>query len=113
MTAEFEEIQHRVRGAHARALDVQAGFAEHTDLWWLSFADPDLPEGHQFLGVVIVEAQDGEAAVARTHLMGINPGGEVLIAGPIPLGRVHPRWRDRFLTKGDTAVIDNMLGETL
>ena len=109
-----EEIRGRVRDAQARALDVQAGFAANTALWWLSFADPDLPEGHRFLGVAVVEAQDGEAAVARTHLMRINPGGEVLVAGPIPLGCVPVGWWDRFLTRdgGESmSIIRHLLGE--
>lgn len=45
--------------------------------WWLSFVDPELPEGSRFLGVAIVQAGDFAAAVARAHRLGINPGGEV------------------------------------
>jgi len=46
-------------------------------MYWLSFADPELPKGSQFLGVVIVRSNDFITAVAYTHAKGINPGGEV------------------------------------
>jgi hypothetical protein len=45
--------------------------------WWLSFADPDRPEGQQFLGCVITEAVDFLSAVIKSHRLSINPGGEV------------------------------------
>jgi len=72
--------------------------------WWLSFADSDRPAGQQFLGVVIVDVNDEDAAnispmvlmkrmmhglppadssddwfaaaVLKTHQLTINPGGE-------------------------------------
>jgi hypothetical protein len=76
-----------------------------TQTWWLSFCDPDRPEGQQFLGVVIVDVDEwdkalGEigatairashglppltdapdqwfaAAVSKTHRLHVNPGGE-------------------------------------
>lgn len=46
-------------------------------LYWLSFCDPDLPEGTQFLGATIVEAPSEMAAVMRSWELGVNPGGEV------------------------------------
>lgn len=44
---------------------------------WLSFADPDRPEGDQFLGVCIVKARGFLLAVEKARALGINPGGEV------------------------------------
>jgi hypothetical protein len=41
-------------------------------LWWLSFA------GDSFLGAAIIPAADFISAVTAAHLLGINPGGEVL-----------------------------------
>ena len=46
--------------------------------WWLSFADPTLPVGQQFLGVAIVPAPSFLAAVTVAHQLGCNPGGEVM-----------------------------------
>jgi hypothetical protein len=48
------------------------------DPWfWLSFADPNLPEGSQFLGALILQAPSFEEVIALSHLRGLNPGGEV------------------------------------
>lgn len=45
---------------------------------WLSFADPDRPQGDQFLGVSIVEADNLFEAICAAREQGINPGGEVI-----------------------------------
>lgn len=45
--------------------------------WWLSFADADLPEGSQFLGVAIVRAATMAHAIQTSHRLGCNPGGSV------------------------------------
>ncbi len=47
--------------------------------FWLSFADGDLPKGQQFLGACIVQAETNIDAVTKAHLLGINPGGEVMM----------------------------------
>lgn len=70
-------------------------------LWWLSFADPNLPAGTQFLGVVITQAATIEDAITGTHLLGINPGGQIGIMGPVPADLIAPEWRDRLLTKAE------------
>ena len=54
---------------------------EDSGVWYLSFAGA---EG--FLGACYVEAEEMEEAVRRTWTLGINPGGEILILGPIPRG---------------------------
>ena len=46
-------------------------------LWWLSFADPYLPLGSQFLGAVIVPGNNLFEAVQTAHKLKLNPGGEV------------------------------------
>ena len=66
-------------------------------LFWLSFADED-----GFRGAAFVEAEDLIAAVRRAHLLGINPGGQVL--GPaVPEDydgyRVAYENRDRLIQK--------------
>lgn len=50
---------------------------DDSSYWWLSFADPELPVGEQFLGVAIVEADNLREAVASAWRDGLNPGGEV------------------------------------
>ena len=74
-------------------------------LWWLSFADPDLPAGTQFLGVCIVEADGPVSAVAQASLLGINPGGEVGIAGPAPLDVWGPEYRNRLLDRAEAETL--------
>lgn len=81
-------------------------FAPGGLLWWLSFCDPDkapppeeqVPGGSSFLGVVIVEAPSQKAAVVRTHLLGVNPSGEIGIMGPLKPGCIGEEWRDRLLS---------------
>lgn len=65
--------------------------------WWLSFADPHRPQGSQFLGVVIVEAEGDMEAFAKTNVLGVNPGGEIQYV-PLPLP-VDVTWENRLLTK--------------
>lgn len=67
-------------------------------LWWLSFAGE---EG--FLGVCILEAPTFLFAVFKTHLLAINPGGEVK-GFEIPEKHhddVIPEMMDRLLSKSD------------
>jgi hypothetical protein len=54
-----------------------------TAWWWLSFADPELPSGQQFLGAAIVRGRTVLDAVMRAHSLGCNPGGEVKVR-PVP-----------------------------
>lgn len=54
------------------------------DYWWLSFCDPDKPEGTQFLGAIIVKAHGITDAITKCNAMMINPGGEVK-GMPIPI----------------------------
>ena len=69
-----------------------------TRQFWLSFVDPDLPEGKRFLGVAIVEAQGMTWAIKKAHALGVNPGGEAACY-TMPPGTVDRKWLDRLLTK--------------
>ncbi len=44
--------------------------------YWLSFTDPERPEGQRFLGGCIVEAENFLAATTRAWKLGISPGVE-------------------------------------
>ena len=46
--------------------------------FYMSFADGTRLKGDQFLGAVIVPALSLVEAIAVAHVLGINPGGEVL-----------------------------------
>jgi hypothetical protein len=80
-------------------------------LWWLSFCDPDKPEGSQFLGVALVEGSDAVDAVKQAHRLQCNPGGEVCgVPAPDAIAtRIAPEWRDRLLSKQETIALDRLL----
>ena len=44
---------------------------------YMSFCDPDLTKGKQFLGAIIVESQGVASAHQKINMLGINPGGEI------------------------------------
>lgn len=75
-------------------------------LWWLSFVDTDksappdeqVPGGGGFLGVVIAEGRTLAEALTYSHLLGVNPGGQVAAKGPLPGWTIAPEWRGRLLT---------------
>lgn len=77
---------------------------EHDESWfYLSFADGDLPTGQQFLGGAYIQGINQGAAVSRAHKLGINPGGEVQIVGPLTPNamaeNVPAEDRERLLTR--------------
>lgn len=79
-------------------------------MYWLSFADPDLPAGAQFLGALIVEADSFIEAVQTSHRIGQNPGGEVK-GVPVPPGRAIPEaFVGRLLSKDDVCELDRLIG---
>ena len=95
-----------------QALNALAGYLppdESDPLWWLSFCDPDKapppelqqPGGPSFLGGVITQAPTMEAAITRSHLLGVNPSGEIKILGPIPAEYIAAEWRDRLLSAAE------------
>ncbi len=48
-----------------------------TTTFWMSFTDPQRPEGSQFLGVALVDASNIAEAMTISHTSGCNPGGEI------------------------------------
>ena len=78
-------------------------------VWWLSFCDPALPSGKQFLGVSIVSGGTIIEATKNAHLMQCNPGGEVSGAvipnDTVPFIADH--WLYRLLTKAECDELDD------
>lgn len=80
--------------------------------WWLSFADPDLPKGSQFLGACIVRGTEPMMAQPRSTdpvpeawRQGCNPGGQVSMYR-VPDDRPPPlKWCNRLLTYADTIAL--------
>jgi hypothetical protein len=61
--------------------------------YWLSFCSSDRPEGDQFLGGCLIEAEDVDDAIKKSRQRGCNPGGEVACL------QVHEKYEaniDRF-----------------
>lgn len=80
-------------------------------VWWLSFADPDLPPGTQFLGVVILNAPDFMSAVLLSHALKLNPGGEVQgVELPIP-NPLRAQDFNRLLSRDECAAIERRATE--
>lgn len=73
--------------------------------WILSFCDASLPEGTQYLGGAVVEADDLAGAITRAWSVGCNPGGEVEVAGPLPPRCIPAAWHDRLLTRDEVLSI--------
>ena len=64
---------------YARVASILAEEATQPMRWWyMSFVDPELPEGHRFLGGILIEACGPTEAMIKSRHQGINPGGEVL-----------------------------------
>ncbi len=80
--------------------------------YWLSFCDPDLPKGTQFLGAVFTQANDFIAAVRKSHALGINPGGEVQGHEAGPRFKMHPSletYVDRVLTREECEAFESAI----
>ncbi len=62
--------------------------------WWLSFATET-----EFLGGVFLQAKGMVDAVAKSHRLGLNPGGSVMTVS-VPDGKTPPEHLiNRLLTK--------------
>jgi hypothetical protein len=73
-------LEERVEQLYADELERPYGW------YYLSFADPDLPQGEQFLGAAVVRAQGIITATSKCHDLQINPGGQVMCL-PLPEGK--------------------------
>jgi hypothetical protein len=69
--------------------------------WWLSFADPDRPEGERFLGVAIVEGDDAMDAMQTAWNLGCNPGGEILATQYRAKDSLSDDWINLLLSEDD------------
>jgi len=73
--------------------------------YWLSFAGDK-----RWLGAAIVEAPDFITAVHRSHVLGCNPGGEVM-GQPFPDGVAPPpEYANRLLTRAECEAFDRAMG---
>lgn len=81
-----------------------------TGWWWLSFTDPDRPTGQQALGACMVEATNEATAMVRAHELGINPGGQIALAGPLQKEQIPPEQPlNRLLSREEVAAVDALI----
>lgn len=73
-------------------------------LWWLSFCDPDKPQGSAFLGVCIIEGDTIAEAMAASWVMHCNPGGEIM-GYDVSDVSIPTKYRRRLLTKEEAQAI--------
>lgn len=87
----------------------------HSPLWWLSFCDADRPKGQQFLGACMVvvphasSEQEGlKEALRMSHLLRINPGGDVqaLLCPEEARPWIPAGWVGRLLSREDCATFE-------
>ena len=109
---------------HLTAAQFTQGYAEWSQAtatdpksWWmLSFADPTMPVGNQFVGVCFVQASSLPDAVTVSRMRHINPGGDVKVEGPIPfplseaLDAVKSTWCYKLLNRAQMAAMDKAMG---
>lgn len=77
-------------------------------VYWMSFSDPARPVGAKFLGVVLIEAETEDAALAQAIAAGLHPGGEVTfeeMIDPLP-----PRdWFNRLLSGKESRDVNRVM----
>jgi hypothetical protein len=69
--------------------------------FWLSFSDPDAPSDKRFLGVAILDMDEGRGRVSvpeivrKANDLGINPGGQVLVQ---EVEAIPDEYKNRLIT---------------
>ena len=82
-----------------RVIEAVAAEEGPTEWWWLSFCDPTLPTGSQFLGVAVVQGRGMASAMVAATFLGINPGGEITGIEIPPEHVPDPVFRERLLSR--------------
>lgn len=65
--------------------------------YWLSFADSRRPPGEQFLGVIVVDVTDTEAA----QTLALQPGKEFTVEGAWLSAAIRATWRAQVNLGGE------------
>jgi rRNA maturation protein Nop10 len=109
-----KEIDRRILDASMKGLAAVFGREKRPEnMWWLSFCDPSLPKGKQFIGAVIVHARDFNEALTDCTIHECNPHGEVK-GVPIPLGHpIDDKWKYRILKRKDIDQFDKEMLERM
>jgi hypothetical protein len=70
-----------------------------TRTYWLSFVDPDRPRGERFLGVVVVDVTEEDAAAA----LAVHPHMADQEEGPWIAAAIRRCWKARVNPGGDVS----------
>lgn len=74
--------------------------AKDLKTYWMSFVDPELPEGARFVGACIVQGFGMKDAFENSHLLKCNPGGEVKIIDMSEhKDKINEKWIGRLMNK--------------
>lgn len=81
--------------------------------FWMSFCDASLPKGSQFLGGLLIEADDFHAALLKSHRLLINPGGEVkAFEVKVPISEsIEGEYANRLLTREECAGMEKDMAQ--
>jgi hypothetical protein len=94
---------------HVKLVDARAEreeAAKELGSWWLSFVDPERPDGQRFLGAAIVEGYGAASASIRAHELRVNPGGSVQAVELKGDGVPPPGLRNRLLSMNEIKEAD-------
>jgi hypothetical protein len=77
--------------------------------FWISFMDQERPVGQKSTGVVIIEADTEEAALASALQAGLHPGGEANTIEDITWRHPAPEWFNRILSMKDARDVTRLM----
>jgi hypothetical protein len=77
--------------------------------FWISFFDSERPVGQKNTGVVIVEAQTEEAAIAGAQAAGLCPGGEPQTVEDITWRQPPVEWFNRILSPKEARDVTRLM----
>lgn len=77
--------------------------------FWISFMDPERPVGQKSTGVVIVEADTEEGALACVSRQSLHPGGEATTIEDITHRSPPPEWFNRILSSKDARDVTRLM----
>jgi len=79
--------------------------------YYMSFCDPDKPEGKQYLGSIIIDGADVKDALKNSRIFSINPGGEVMFIDITKVtDKIKSTHKYRLLNEEE---VDNALEDSL
>lgn len=76
--------------------------------FWISYSDPEKPVGSQLQGVVVIEAEDEDAALESAKAKGLAAGSKITVED-ISHRNPPPDWFDRLLSGKESRDLNRLL----